>query len=117
MATRYDDELGTYTRWAEAFSDQGLERALADQALIHRGQLNDGDDFTRYTPAQGNRRACDTVRAARDDLEFRDWNSDFGFSGASRPLTAPGMLGRAGRVESDGEARRRAQKRVIDEGF
>lgn len=113
MATRYDDELGTYTQWAEAFTKQGLERTLRDQAHIRRGQLNDGNEYTRYTPAQGTERACDTVRADRDDLEFRDWNSEHGFSGASRELPGPGTVG----MESEGQRRRRRRREAIDEGF
>jgi hypothetical protein len=116
MATRYDEKLGTYTQWAEAFSREGLERALRDQANIRHGQLNNGNEHTRYTPAQGDRRTCDTVRAGRDDLEFRDWNSEHGFSGASRPMNGPGSVGMAG-TESEGQHRRRRRREVIDEGF
>lgn len=115
MATRYDDELGTYTQWAEAFSRKGLETALRDQALIHRGQLNDGNEYTRYTPAHLTQRACDVVRAERDDLEFRDWNSEHGFSGASRERAGPGMVGRG--QESARQVERRARRKAIDEGF
>jgi len=115
MATRYDEELGTYTQWAVAFSAKGLERALRDQAIIRRGQLNDGNDYTRYTPAQPTQRACDTTRVERDDLEFRDWNSDNGFAGASRPTPGPGMLGRG--QESDGQKHRRAKREQMDDGF
>jgi len=116
MPTRYDDELGTYTQWAEAFSPKGLDKALADQAALHRGQLNDGNDHARYTPSQGTQRACDTTRAGRDDLEFRDWNSDAGFFGASRARMGPGMFGRG--QESAGQQRRRAKLReVVEDGF
>ena len=118
MSTRYDDELGTYSQWAEGFSNKGLESVLRDQVIIRRGQLNDGNDYTRYTPAQGSKSACDTVRAERDDLEFRDWNSEFGFHGASRPKPGPGMVGRRGPgAESDGQARRRARRAEVDDGF
>lgn len=115
MPTRYDDELGTYTQWAEAFSPKGLDKALADQATLRRGQLNDGNDHARYTPSQGTQRACDATRAGRDDLEFRDWNSDAGFYGASRARKGPGMVGRG--QESAGQQRRRAKLQEVDDGF
>lgn len=115
MATRYEEELGTYSQWAQAFTSKGLETALRDQALLRRGQLNDGNEYTRYAPSQGTQRACDTHRVGRDDLEFRDWNAEHGFSGASRTLPGPGMFGRG--QESDGQKHRRAKREHIDDGF
>ncbi len=115
MATRYDDELGTYAQWAFGFNPKDTEKRLRDQALIRRGQLNDGNDYTRYTPSQGTQSACDVVRADRDDLEFRDWNSEHGFSGASRALPGPGMYGRG--QESDGQKHRRLKRELLDDGF
>ena len=115
MAGRYEEELGTYSQWAEAFSKQGLDKALRDQALLHRAQLRDGSDSARYTPSQGNQRACDKVRSERDDLDNREWNSDTGFSGVSRWPSAPGMLGRG--QESDAQKKRRARKDLLDDGF
>lgn len=115
MPTRYDHDLGTYTQWAEAFTKKGLDRALHDQALIRRGQMNDGNDFVRYTPAQPTQSACDVWRADRNDLEFRDWNKEFGFSGNSRERSGPGMYGRG--QESEGQKQRRQQREQLDDGF
>jgi len=115
MATRFDDELGTYSQWAEAFSQTSLERALGDQVLLRRGQLQDGNSYDRYAPSQPTERACTVLRAGRDDLEFRDWNSSGGFSGASRRRHGPGMFGHG--QESEGQQRRRARLEAIDDGF
>lgn len=115
MAGRYEEELGTYAKWAEAFSRQDLDRALRDQAILHRARLRDGNEDARYTPSQGSQRACDTVRAERDDLDYREWNSDTGFSGVSRWPSAPGMLGRG--QQSELQKKRRARKDLLDDGF
>ena len=126
MATRYDDELGTYTQWAQAFSQKDLETRLRDQAILHRGQLNDGNDNTRYTPAQPTMRAADTTRANRDDLEFRDWMGEFGFSGNKRTLHGPGMFGQGqpsgpsgiGRGhETTEQKHRRLRRETLEDGF
>jgi len=112
-------ELGTYTQWAEAFSKGDLERALKDQAMIRHAQLKDGNDYTRTTPSGLTQRAYDVVRADRDDLDYREWNSDTGFSGVNRWPKGPGMVGQGpGRgVQTEGEIRRRARKEQLDDGF
>jgi hypothetical protein len=118
--SRVDDksgngELGTYTQWAEAFSKKDLDRALRDQALIHRAQLNDGNDYCRTTPSGLTRSAYDNLRAGRDDLDNRDWNSDTGFSGLNRAPQGPGMVGRG--VETTHQKKRRARRELLDDGF
>jgi hypothetical protein len=118
--SRLDDtsgngELGTYTQWAEAFSRKDLDRALADQALLRRSQLKDGNDYCRTTPAGHSRRAYDTIRAERDDLDYREWNSDTGYSGVNRWPTGPGITARG--VESPAQKRRRERKELLDDGF
>jgi hypothetical protein len=109
-----DETLGTYTQWAEAFSKRELDRALADQAIIQRAQLNDGNDLCRSTPSQPSKRAYDTIRAERDDLDYREWNSDTGFSGVNRWPKSPGM---ARGAENEGQRLRRARKELLDDGF
>ena len=116
--TKTDDagaSLGTYTLWAEGFSEASLQRALRDQATLKRGELNDGNDDCRYTRAQQTRRACDTLRAERDNLDYREWNEDTGFSGVTRWPEGPGMS--ANGVQSEGDKRRRARRIALDDGF
>ncbi len=114
MTQRFDDELGTYTRWAEAFSREGLEKTLKDQAVLRRGMMRE-DHVCRVTPSQPSRRAYDAIRATRDDLDNREWNADTGFSGVTRGPTGPGMVGHG--VETDGQQRRRATIARLDDGF
>ncbi len=114
MTQRYDAELGTYTRWAEAFSPAGLEKTLKDQAVLRRGMLRE-DHVCRVTPSQPTRRAYDAIRATRDDLDNREWNEDTGFSGVTRWPSGPGMVGRG--VETEGQVRRRATIERLDDGF
>lgn len=115
-------ELGTYTQWAEAFSKKDLERALRDQALIRHAQLKDGNDYTRTTPSGLTQRAYDVVRAERDDLDYREWNSDTGFSGVNRWPKGPGMVGQGPvrqvrGAQTEAEIRRRARRDQLDDGF
>jgi len=110
MAKDYEEALGTYTQWAEGFSPESVERALRDQVNLKRGQLNDGDEYSRTTPAGFSRRHYDKIRAERDDLDYREWNASTGFSGVNRWPAGPG-------VESEGQGRRRARREAIDEGF
>jgi hypothetical protein len=114
MSQSYDKDLGTYTRWAEAFSPEGLQKTLKDQATLRRGQLREGDG-NRVTPAQPTRRAYDAIRATRDNLDYREWNDDTGFSGVTRWPSGPGMVGHG--VETDGQKRRRAHLEQLDDGF
>lgn len=122
--SRVDDksgngELGTYTQWAEAFSKKDLDRALKDQALIRHAQLNDGNDYCRSTPSGLTKRAYDTVRTERDDLDYREWNSDTGYSGVNRWPKGPGMVGQnVGRgIETEGQISRRTRRELLDDGF
>ncbi len=108
-------ELGTYTQWAEAFTKKDLDRALTDQAIIRKSQLNDGNDYCRTTPSGLTKSAYDVVRMSRDDLDYREWNSDTGYSGVNRWPKGPGMVGRG--MESDGQQRRRQHKELLDDGF
>lgn len=117
MSTRDTNNLGTYTLWAEAFSSQELTKRLNDQAQLKRGQLCDGNNFTRTTPAGLSRRAYDNVRANRVDMDNREWNSDTGFSGVNRWPKDPGMQGQGQGVQTPAEIRRRKVVERLDDGF
>jgi len=110
MGSGAEEELGTYTQWAYGYEDSGVERAIEDQRTLRRGQMNDGDSFDRYTPAGPSERHYRKLRADRDDLDYREWNSDTGFSGVDRWPTGPG-------VQSEGQKRRRARMAELDDGF
>lgn len=114
MTDRWNKELGTYNRFAEAFSNDQLERTLKDQATIKRAQLREGN-VVRVTPSQPSKRAYDAIRATRDDLDCREWNADTGFSGVTRWPSGPGMMGHG--VETEGQKRRRATIEQLDDGF
>ena len=103
-------DLGVYGEWATGFSEASLDRALRDQQILRRGQLRDGDEYARYAPNQPSPSASTVIRATRDDLEFREWNEETGFSGVDRWPDAPG-------VQSPGQKRRRQRRDQIDEGF
>lgn len=107
--------LGTYTQWAEGFSKASLDRALRDQVVLKHGELNNGNDDCRYTRAQQTKQACDTLRAERDNLDYREWNADSGFSGVTRWPEGPGMS--ANGVQTEGQKRRRARRVELDDGF
>jgi hypothetical protein len=111
---RSGEGLGTYTQWAEAFSKRDLDRALSDQAIIARSQMNEGNDHCRSTPSQPSKRAYDKIRTERDDLDYREWNSDTGFSGVNRWPKAPG-IGRG--AETERQREHRARKEILDDGF
>jgi len=115
MSNEFDDTLGIYTQWAEGFSRTSLRHALKDQVVLARGQLNDGDEAQRYTPAGRSESEYDTVRATRDDLDYREWNEDTGYSGVTRWPQGPGMAGNG--IESENQKRRRARKEQLDNGF
>ena len=99
-----------HSRWATGTSPESLDRAMKDQARIARRRLNDGDSHTGYTEAHFSRRYYDVVRYHRDDLDYREWNAETGFSGVNRWPTGPG-------TESDGQARRRKRRLELDDGF
>ncbi|MCC6622138.1 MAG: hypothetical protein IT385_12820 [Deltaproteobacteria bacterium] len=114
-ATRVNETLGTYTQWAEAFNRKSLRAALKDQALIQRGIMNGASDDARYTPAGRSEQEYTTLRATRDDLDYREWNEETGYSGVTRRPAGPGMVGHGARTEAE---KRRAQKRKqLDDGF
>ena len=110
MGSGKAEELGTYTQWAYGFSEASLERALDDQRTLRKGQLNDGDAYTRTTPSGPSESNSRKLRADRDDLDYREWNSDTGFSGVDRWPTGPG-------VQTEGQQRRRARRVLLDDGF
>jgi len=110
MSSQGKDDLGTFARWAQGFSPESLERALADQRILRKGQLNDGDVFTRTTPAGLTESHYQTLRGGRDDLDFREWNTESAFSGVDRWPNAPG-------AQSEGQKRRRARREQMDDGF
>jgi hypothetical protein len=103
-------------RWSTGTSDKSLDRALSDQAILARGKLNDTDDDARYTPAGLSTSHYDALRMDRDDLDFREWNQDTGFSGVGRWPKAPGVAGQAGATTAS-ERRRLRRKLELDEGF
>ncbi len=104
------DSLGTYVRWAEGFTPDSLERSLEDLATLRRGQLSDSDEYQRTTPAGPTERHYRKLRADRDDLDFREWNSDTGYCGVHRWPSAPGVC-------TQHQQRRRHRRQEIDEGF
>lgn len=110
MGSGAEEELGTYTQWAYGYEESGVERALDDVRTLRKGQLNDGDSYTRTTPSGPSESNSKKLRADRDDLDYREWNSDTGFSGVDRWPTGPG-------VQSEGQKRRSARKAQLDDGF
>lgn len=115
MANEFDEKLGTYTQWADGFSRTSLRQALKDQVVIQRGQLNNGNQDARTTPSGRSRQEYDAVRATRDDLDYREWNEDTGYSGVTRWPQGPGMIGNG--VVTESEKRRRARRDELDDGF
>lgn len=115
MATEYDQKLGTYAQWADGFSRTSLRQALKDQVLIQQGRLNNGNDDGRTTPSGRTREEYDALRSSRDDLDYREWNEDTGFSGVTRRPQGPGMA--ANGVRSESEKLRQARREKLDEGF
>ncbi|MFT7580819.1 MAG: hypothetical protein ACI9MR_002493 [Myxococcota bacterium] len=109
-AAELQETLGTYTQWAEAFSPEGLQIALKDQARLRGGQLSDGDLCTRTTPSGFSKETYDVIRTDRNDMDYREWNEETGFHGVSRWPTGPGM-------QSDGQKRRRKRRQDLDDGF
>ncbi len=107
--------LGTYTQWAEGFTPASLDRALRDQVVLKHGEMNNGNDDCRYTRAQQTKQACDTLRSERDNLDYREWNADSGFSGVTRWPAGPGMS--ANGAQTEGQKRRRARRVELDDGF
>lgn len=107
---RDNPELGTYARWAEGFSEASLTRALDDQRTLRRGQLNDGDEYNRTTPAGLSESHYRKLRSDRDDLDYREWNEESAFSGVDRWPTGAG-------VQSEGQKRRRDRRDRLDDGF
>lgn len=103
-------------RWATGTSDASLDRALADQETLTRGKLNESDDDSRYTPSGLSRSHYDALRMDRDDLDFREWNEDTGFSGVGRWPSNPGVGGQGG-ARTASERRRLRRKLELDEGF
>ena len=104
------DDLGTFQKWAQGANPQSLERALADQRVLRRGQLNDGNVFSRTTPAGLTESTFQKLRSDRDDLDYREWNTESAFMGVDRWPSAPG-------VQSEGQKRRRARAEHLDDGF
>lgn len=115
---KIDGILAVYAEWATGFSEEGLQRVLADQAAIQRGRLRDGDEYPRYAPNQPSKRGYDTIRAERDDLDYREWNEETGFNGVNRWPTGPGVTGPPGPgARSEGQRRRQRRRRELEEGF
>ncbi|TNF23757.1 MAG: hypothetical protein EP329_26680 [Deltaproteobacteria bacterium] len=110
MGSGAEEDLGTYTLWAYGYEDNGVKRALDDQRTLRRGQLNDGNLDTRVTPSQPSESHSRKLRSDRDDLDYREWNSESGFSGVDRWPASPGVL-------SEGQKRRRARMAELDDGF
>lgn len=108
-------DLGTYTRWAEGFSEASLERALDDQRALRRGQMNDGDEYNRTTPAGLSESHYRKLRSDRDDLDYREWNEETAFSGVDRWPTGAGVQSTG--VQSEGQKRRRDRRDRLDDGF
>ena len=103
------DKPDSYERWMTGSSDASRERAVQDQRRLKQGQLRSGDAPT-YTRSGFSRSYCDQLRRDRDDLDYREWMSDTGFSGLGRRHQGPG-------VETEGQVRRRQRLRELDEGF
>lgn len=114
MSEKFDKELGTFQRFAEAFSRAGLEKTLNDQVVLRRGMLRESN-VMRVTPSQPTKRAYDAIRATRDDLDCREWNADTGFSGVTRTPAGPGMIGHG--IETEGQKQRRTTLEQLDDGF
>ncbi|MCA9514865.1 MAG: hypothetical protein KC635_07985 [Myxococcales bacterium] len=110
VRVRDEEVLGTYAQWVAGYSPESVARAMHDQAALRRGQMNDGNEYNRTVPSGPSERHYDKLRTERDDLDYREWNSDTGFSGVNRWPTGPGM-------QTDQQKRRRAARKVIDEGF
>jgi hypothetical protein len=113
--TKTAEALGTYTQWADGFSRKSLRAALRDQAIIQRGILNGESDLSRYTPSGRSEAEYDNLRATRDDLDYREWNEETGYSGVTRRPAGPGMVGHGARTEAD--KRRAARRQQLDDGF
>ena len=103
------DKADSYERWMTGSSDASRERAVQDQRRLNQGKLRAGDAPT-YTRAGFSRSCCDQLRRDRDDLDYREWMSDTGFSGLGRRHQGPG-------VQTEGQVRRRERMRELDEGF
>ncbi len=112
--TRIDEALGTYSEWAYGFDADDLRKRLTDQARIKAAQLKDGNEHTRTTPAGLTEAHYDTLRSGRDDLDYREWNTESAFNGKSRTPTGPGVPESG---TAAGERKRRARTAEVDDGF
>lgn len=107
---RDQDVLGAYAHWVAGYTPESVERAARDLGVLRRGQMNASNDYNRPVNFGPSERTYAKLRTERDDLDYREWNEETGFSGVDRWPTGPGMPSRH-------QARRRALRDVIDEGF
>ena len=103
------DTPDSYERWMTGTTPESRERAVQDQRQLNQGKVREGAART-YTRAGFSRSNCDQLRRDRDDLDYREWMSETGFSGLKRRHQGPG-------VETEGQQRRRQRLRDLDEGF
>ena len=104
-------------RWATGTSQESLERSLEDVEILTRSRLKASDSETRYTPAGLSKSHYDTLRMDRDDLDYREWNEETGFSGVDRWPSGPGMEGTDSAHLTESERRRRRKRIELDDGF
>jgi hypothetical protein len=104
-------------RWATGTSQESLERSLKDVEILRRGRLKASDSETRYTPAGLSKSHYDTLRMDRDDLDYREWNEETGFSGLNRWPSDPGMGETEPEHLTESERKRRRKRIELDDGF
>lgn len=110
------EPVDRYRRYMTGPSEGSLDRAVRDLRGIIRGRQRVDGGADRYTEAGLSRSHYDQLRHQRDDLDYREWNADTGFSGVTRQPDGPGMAAQAGAI-TPADMRRRLRRLELEDGF